>query len=164
MKMSIVKDMGLIVAFALAVGASLSGTASAAPVVFSGEGYALPTGGSAPSGFTGTSGACDLIGSNVKMSTSDKVWGGFACNDATNVMQVAACHQGGSREALSCATYDATANVIAGCSSTAGVSTSAPDFKAFSITSDGGTAAEVALNGKCDSAKLTTLGSNGWVN
>ncbi len=149
--------------FALAVAsvAAVPGVASAA-TIFEGTKYALPIGGTAPTGFTGAE--CALVSENVKLGVSENVVGGFACDETNNLVQVAACHSGGSRSTGGACSTDADPTtdgiqLIPGCADETGNST-IPSFNSFSLSSAGGVMNEVPLGARCTS---TTLGGITWV-
>lgn len=108
----------------------------------------------------GINGDCPLLGSDVKLTTSAHVNGGYACDEGNNIIQVAACHQGGSRDAVSCSTYDASSNPIDGCSDQTGSGT--PNFKAFWASSEGGVMQTKTLDTRCNNGTLGALDS--WAN
>lgn len=157
----------LMVAAALLV-AAIPGVASAA-TIFSGgdEFYAYPLGKSADvPGTAAGSYECPLLSEQVKLGTSSNTVAGVACNETTNLVQVAVCHSGGSRSTGVLCSSDAdpvTAGIQlpAGCADTTGNS-SIPSFKAFSLVSSGGTMNENSLDQRCTTSQLTS--GITWIN
>lgn len=143
-----------IIAALMAAGFCLSaGMASAAGTAF--------TGNSAITG--GTTGTCPLLADDVTVGVSKNVHGAWACDETLNLVQVAACHEGGSREQGAACTdlaLDADPDTIelpAGCSELGGFST-IPDFKAFYASSKGGVMSEYPLGGRCDDGSVAAIG------
>jgi len=117
---------------------------------------------------TGTStGECTLLAETVNLSVSANVVGGWACDETLNIIQVAACHPGGSRDqGPQCTeqTPDDTSddpNLPAGCDTAEGYST-IPDYKAFMASSAGGVMTEKALGTRCTESSLGGLSD--WKN
>lgn len=149
----------LIVAAAFAV-ATMPGMVSAAEIFAGGETfYAYPLNGTATTPNDGTY-ECALLADEVKLGTSANTIAGVACNEMTNLVQVAVCHSGGSRTSGVACSTDMDPNTSGqqlpeGCTDTSGNSTT-PSFKAFSLVSSGGTMGEVALNARCTETQLGT--------
>lgn len=145
------------VTFAAAV--CVPGLVSAANI-FTSEVYAIPLGGTAPAGSTGYQ--CALVSENVKLGVSKNVVGGFACDEVNNLVQVAACHSGGSRAQGVACNSDADLNTTdkielpSGCADTTGNST-VPSFKAFTLSSAGGVMNEAPLAGRCETGTLSGI-------
>ncbi|QTF57842.1 hypothetical protein [Stutzerimonas frequens] len=108
----------------------------------------------------GTGGECALLAENVTLGASANVHGAYACDEATNLVQVAACHEGGSRsQGAACIDLDADtpdAQLPAGCSELGGFST-IPDYKAFFTSSKGGVMQEYSLGGRCSATTITGI-------
>ena len=139
--------------------------------VISGNAMAVESFGETEQSITVTGGVgndCPLLAENVTLGVSANVIGGWACDEGNNIIQVAACHKGGSRDEVSCASYDdqpasvdgTPTNIIPGCSDTTGVGD--PDFKAFFATSQGGVMAEKGLGTRCTTSSLEGLSD--WAN
>lgn len=151
----------IIYGFALALAFVFSGSAMAAEVFGNDSNQLTVT--------AGTTGDCPLLAENVTLGVSANVVGGYACDEGNNIIQVGACHKGGSRDEVSCDSWSeddpATPNVdesnpIPGCSSTDGVGN--PDFKAFFATSAGGVMQAKALGNRCTEDSLGGL--DDWAN
>jgi len=137
----------------MAVGLSASvGVAFAAPTAF--QGNEDITGG--------TTGDCTLLAETVTLGVSANVHGAYNCDETENLVQVAACHEGGSRaQGAACVdlnTTDGDPNgpLPAGCSAIGGFST-IPDYKAFFTSSKGGVMSEYALGGRCSESTITGI-------
>lgn len=148
----------IIFAVALAMGASVTGSAFAATVF--GESARTDE-------VTGTStGECPLLAETVILGVSSNVIGGWACDEAQNVIQVAACHKGGSRDIGVACSSDGdpstpdTIELPAGCATTDGNS-DIPSFQAFTASSAGGVMSGVKLDQRCTEAQLAGIP---WVN
>lgn len=151
----------MIIAVAFTMASAVPGMAAAAEI-FEGDYYALALGQNAPTGFSGAE--CALVADNVRLGVSANVVGGFACDEANNLVQVAACHSGGSRSSGVLCSSDADLNTAAvdlppGCTDTTGSSTQ-PSFRAFTLASSGGVMSEAALSGRCTT---TTLSGITWI-
>lgn len=151
----------LILASTFVLGAAVSGIASAA-TTFENVAFAIPL-GATPSAeaAAATNAECALLSDEVKLTVSANVVGGFACNETNNLMQVAACHAGGSRATGVSCSSDADLStpeveLPAGCDDTSGNST-IPSFKAFSASSAGGVMSEVSLDQRCTPAQMAGI-------
>lgn len=107
---------------------------------------------------------CALLSETVTLGVSKSVHGAYACDETLNLVQVAACHEGGSRaQGAACVDLDttdgdATGPLPAGCTAVGEPAFSTiPDFKAFYASSQGGVMAEYALGGRCDDAKVAAV-------
>lgn len=125
---------------------------------------------------TVTNADCALLGETITVGMSAKVFGAYNCSATTNLVGVAACHQGGSRSALACNSVQNQAQIDAavaggttppapvypaGCAADGtGVSTEV-DFRAFFASSAGGAMSDQKLGGPCDEDKLTGLSAFG---
>jgi len=144
-----------IIAALLAVGLGASAAvAVAAPAAFKGNQEITH----------GTTGNCPLLAETVMLGVSANVHGAYDCNEETNLVKVAACHEGGSRQAGVACNYlldengDPTDELPAGCDAQGGTST-IPDYKAFFISSRGGVMQEQQLGSRCNES--TILGIDG---
>lgn len=135
--------------------ACFAGFASAAPVEYTGPSNQV------------TVANCALLSEAVTVGASAKVIGAYNCSEITNIVSVAACHQGGSRGPLACSSVQNQAAIDldptvaptypAGCASDGtGVST-VIDYKAFFVSSAGGAMSDQSLNGKCETGKVAAL-------
>ncbi|MBF6617247.1 MAG: hypothetical protein ITG07_11060 [Candidimonas sp.] len=112
-----------------------------------------------------TKSECALLADPVTLGVSANVHGAYACDEATNLVQVGACHEGGSRAAgVSCSTDadPSTPDVTElpqGCTDTTGNST-IPSYKAFFISSNGGVMSEFPLGNRC--SESTVVGITGF--
>lgn len=113
----------------------------------------------------GVAGDCPLLSDTVMLGVSANAVGGYACDEATNLIQVAACHTGGSRQqGVACVDTDPLTpgdQLPDGCAAVGGNST-IPSFKAFFASSMGGVMAEIALDQRCTEAQLGAVSD--WVN
>lgn len=141
-----------LIAALMAVGFSLSAGAASAATAFTGNTDVDNT-------------ECALLAEEVTLGVSKSVHGAYNCDETENLVQVAACHEGGSRaQGASCVDLDATDGddtgpLPAGCSAIGGFST-IPDYKAFYTSSEGGVMAEYSLGGRCDAT--TVVGIDGF--
>jgi hypothetical protein len=148
----------IVLAVAFAMSAGMSGAVLSATVFGETASTDEVTGG--------TAGDCPLLQDTVTLGVSANVVGGWACNETTNLIQVAACHKGGSRaQGVACnsdgdPSTPLVVDLPAGCTDVTGNST-IPSFKAFSASSGGGVMSEVVLDQRCTEAQL---GGIDWVN
>lgn len=142
-----------LIAALMAVGLGLSAGSASAATAF--EGNEDVTGG--------TTGECTLLAETVTLGVSSNVHGAYNCDETLNLVQVAACHEGGSRaQGAACVDTDTTTTgdqLPAGCSALGGFST-IPDYKAFFTSSAGGVMSEYALGGRCTAT--TIVGIDGF--
>lgn len=148
-----------IIAIIAAAGFSLSaGVVSAATPI---SGNVSVTGG--------VGGQCPMIGDTIRVGVSANVVGAYECDEVTNLVQVAACHRGGSRQqGVLCVTSTpvppATEGVLPeGCTAeleAAGGRSPIPDYKAFYTSSLGGVMEEQQLGSRC--SDTTILGISGF--
>ncbi|WP_153020711.1 hypothetical protein [Pseudomonas sp. BMS12] len=135
--------------------------------VMSGAAFAAVTTFTGNEQVTGTNaGVCPLLSRDITLGVSSRVHGGFECDEAENLIKVAACHEGGSRTGVLCQaipvlddTGTATGEVTfaAGCDQTladAGAQSPIPSYKAFFTSSAGGVMTEQALDGRCSDSTL----------
>jgi len=108
----------------------------------------------------GRTGDCTLLAENVTLGASANVHGAWACDETENLVQVAACHEGGSRQqGAACVDLDPDTpdnQLPAGCSDVGGFST-IPDYKAFFTSSKGGVMQEYPLGGRCSESTITGI-------
>ena len=108
----------------------------------------------------GNAGDCTLLSEDITLGVSSKVHGAWACDETLNLVQVATCHEGGSRaQGAACVDLDpvaADAQLPPGCSEVGGFST-IPDYKAFFTSSQGGVTQEYALGGRCDASSIVGI-------
>ncbi|MBU1284681.1 MAG: hypothetical protein KJ989_14555 [Gammaproteobacteria bacterium] len=150
-----------IIATCVALGLGvLAGTAFAAPTAF--ENNQKVTGG--------VGNNCPLLSRDVTLGVSAKVHGAYECDEAANLVKVAACHQGGSRSGVTCVAIqvlDAAGAPVAGsftypagCDATsaaAGTQSPIPSYKSFFTSSAGGVMIEYPLDGRCAAGTLTGI-------
>ena len=141
-----------LLALLVAVSFGAAGSVVAAPAAFQGNQDVAPA-------------DCPLLAETVTLGVSANVHGAFNCDETENLVQVAACHEGGSRaQGAACVDLDTTDGddtgpLPAGCSEIGGFST-IPDYKAFFTSSKGGVMAEYALGGRCGAG--TIVGIDGF--
>lgn len=150
-----------LIAALMAVGFGLFAGAASAATAFTGNDEV--TGG--------TTGECTLLAEDVTLGVSSKVHGAWACDETLNLVQVAACHEGGSRSGVTCAAtpvLDENGAVVpdqftyqAGCSAeTVGQQSSIPSYGAFFTSSAGGVMVQQPMDGRCDDT--TVVGIEGF--
>lgn len=118
----------------------------------------------ANTGFQGqgivSSAECALLADQVTMNFSKNVWAAYACDEATSVIQVAACHQGGSRvpKEVTCSAdpKNSTKFIPAGCKDATSKITIS-DYSGFTAGSNGGSVGQNVLGGACSDSSVTTL-------
>lgn len=149
-----------------AVGFGLSvGVAHAAPASFTGNVALNPLGG--------TGNVCALLADSVNIGVSNSVVGAWDCNETLNLVQVAACHSGGSRSTGAACGLGAAATAalppeqqqqdVPGCAygqEPAQLNSTIPSFRAFYTSSAGGVMQEAPLTARCESSGL--LGITNW--
>ena len=123
----------------------------------------------APAAFQGNndvdSTECTLLAETVTLGVSANVHGAFNCDETENLVQVGACHEGGSRsQGAACVDLDPNDGdpngpLPAGCDGIGGFST-IPDYKAFFTSSEGGVMSEYPLGGRCGAG--TIVGIDGF--
>ena len=105
---------------------------------------------------------CVLLSEEVTLGVSANVHGAYLCNETSNLVQVAACHEGGSRSrGAACTDTDintAGDQLPPGCDAVGGFST-IPNYIGFMASSEGGVLQEHGLGGRCSGATLTGLDS-----
>ena len=140
-----------IVAALMAVGFGLSAGVASAATAFTGNTQVDST-------------ECALLAEEVTLGVSASVHGGYFCSEEDNVVEVAACHEGGSRQqGVACSTDADTETVEIelpeGCEDNTGFSTT-PDYKAFGTSSRGGVMQEYQLGARCSAT--TIVGIDGF--
>lgn len=143
-----------------------------AALVAVGFGLFASAASAAPTAFTGNkevttgAGGCALLAEKVTLGVSSKVHGAFNCDEAANLVQVGACHEGGSRAGVTCVAItdpeDATkVTYPAGCTAdTVGEQSSVPSYKSFFTSSAGGVMVEYPMDGRC--SDTTIVGVDGF--
>lgn len=103
---------------------------------------------------------CTLLAQGVTLNLSNNVWGVYACDEATSVISVAACHKGGSRseKTVACAEDPANAGTYlpAGCTAST-PSITITDYVGYKAGSNGGSIAVDQLGGACSDTTVTGL-------
>ncbi len=106
---------------------------------------------------------CALLAEDVTLGVSKNVHGAYNCDETENLVQVAACHEGGSRQVgVACVDLDPLVvgdQLPPGCAQAGGNST-IPDYKAFFTSSEGGVMQEYQLGARCDAG--TIVGIDGF--
>lgn len=109
----------------------------------------------------GANGDCPLLVETVTLGVSSKVHGAYNCDEAKNLVQVGACHEGGSRKGVTCVAItdpeDSTAEPTypAGCNAgNVGEQSPIPSYKSFFTSSTGGVMVEYPLDGRCGADTL----------
>lgn len=104
---------------------------------------------------------CDLLGETVTINLSKAVHGAFVCDEATNAVTIATCHETGSRKpaTVQCVTLgegpDAV-NVPEGCTAGTPVELDVA-YRGFVANSRGGGVATTTLGGKCEDTTVTAI-------
>lgn len=111
--------------------------------------------------------ACPLLANSVTLNLSNRVNGGYECDEATSTITVAACHEGGSRRAeITCAvetpaegTTPATYNHTSCNDTNVGqtITLAAPSYSGFLASSRGGSVVQKNLAANCTAAALDPL-------
>lgn len=114
-----------------------------------------------------TNNECALLADNVRLGVSSNVHGAYNCDEASNLVQVAACHEGGSRSGVTCTAIidpdnpTAPPTYPAGCTAdNVGQQSSVPSYRSFFISSAGGVMTEFPIDGRCD--ETTIVGIDGF--
>lgn len=145
-----------------------------AALITAGFGLFASAASAAPTAFTGneritggTGGDCSLLAEAVTLGVSSKVHGAYNCDEALNLVQVAACHEGGSRAGVTCVAItdpeDPTADPTypAGCTAdNVGEQSPIPSYKSFFTSSAGGVMVEYPMDGRC--SESTIVGIDGF--
>ncbi|WP_312289657.1 hypothetical protein [Stutzerimonas nitrititolerans] len=104
--------------------------------------------------------ACALLGEEITLGVSAKVHGAYACDEEENLVQVAACHEGGSRsQGVACTDTDPDTTGVqlpAGCENNA-THSSIPSYKAFFTSSRGGVMQEQELGSRCGEGTIVGI-------
>ena len=147
----------IIIVTAIAMGAGLSGVAVAAP-----------TGTLTSQNISVTKVLCPMLEDTVKLGVSTNVHGAYMCDETDNVIRVAACHEGGSRQtAVTCAEIDPDGVALSGdeyfngvgCDAAAvaaGDKATEPSYNAYGASSAGGAMSGLPLGGRCDATTTLT--------
>ncbi|MFC5771809.1 hypothetical protein [Thauera sinica] len=115
-----------------------------------------------PNGGPVTTTACTVLSEQVTLNLSKGVHGAFNCDEATNAIKVATCHEAGSRKptTVNCVAQGSEPDITytpAGCA--AGVaSVEISDYRAFTANSRGGGVGTAQLGGACTDSSLSGLG------
>lgn len=103
---------------------------------------------------------CALLAETVTLGVSANVHGAYLCDEAENLVQVGACHEGGSRSrGAACVDLDVDEpgnQLPEGCTEVGGFST-IPNYIGFVASSEGGVMQEYALGGRCSGDTLSGL-------
>lgn len=136
-----------------------------AAIAFSANTFAAPTTITGAEITGGDTGACKVLGENVRINLSKGVNGAYDCFEATNSINVGACHTSGSRSTqLTCAQigFEADGTTAkynnAACNdSNVGdtITISTPSYRGFRASTTGGSVAAQSLSSNCtaDTAK-----------
>lgn len=114
-----------------------------------------------PETSTTATATCDLLGETVTINLSRAVHGAFMCDEATNAVTIATCHETGSRKpaTVQCVTLgegtDAI-NVPEGCTPGTEVELEVA-YRGFVANSRGGGVATTALGGNCTDTTVTAI-------
>ncbi|WP_125919676.1 hypothetical protein [Stutzerimonas stutzeri] len=103
---------------------------------------------------------CALLADQVTMNFSKNVWAAYACDEATSVIQVAACHQGGSRvpkEVTCTADPKDPAKFVPSTCKEVGEKVTISDYSGFIAGSNGGSVGQDVLGGACSDSTVTKL-------
>lgn len=145
-------------------------------MITAGVGLASTVAVAAPpsAGFTGnarvTTAACTLLADAVNVGVSAKVVGAYSCDETLNIVQVASCHEGGSRATGPACGLGAAATAslppeqrqadVPGCTygqTPAQANSTIPSYKAFYATSAGGVMQEAALGTRCNTSSIAGI-------
>lgn len=140
-----------LIAATIIAGFNISGVASAQTAIAF-QGNHLVT--------SGVGKECALLMEDVTLGVSANVHGAFLCDEAENLVQVGACHEGGSRgRGAACTDQNNQMEgdqLPEGCTVASGFST-IPSYIGFMASSAGGVLQEHALGGRCSGSTLTGL-------
>ena len=97
-----------------------------------------------------TSNECELLADQVRLTLSTNVHGAYSCNEITNTIKIATCHEAGSRKQaeVECVPVGSGFN-SPGCTQ-AGQQVTIADYRAFIGSSAGGQVTATQLGGPCD--------------
>lgn len=114
-----------------------------------------------PATSTTADATCDLLGETVTINLSRAVHGAFLCDEATNAVTIATCHETGSRKpaTVQCVTLGDGAdavNVPEGCTPGEDVELEVA-YRGFVANSRGGGVATTALGGNCTDTTVTAI-------
>lgn len=118
---------------------------------------AMAAGTAITSGDSITSENCVLLADQVTLTLSTNVHGAYSCDEFTNTIKIATCHEAGSRKPteVECALVGGELNPPE-CTE-AGEKVTIADYKAFVGSSDGGRVGPRELGGRCDDGKVSAL-------
>ena len=113
-----------------------------------------PEGGSAPA-------TCVLLGENVTINLSRAVHGAYECDEATNAIKIATCHETGSRKAtvVNCTAQGEEPNITytpEGCTAET-PSIEITDYRGFNANSRGGGVGTAQLGGSCEDSTVEAI-------
>ena len=141
----------LIKCLLIASGVALSGSAAAQMVAFQGNQNV-------------DNAACALLAESVTLNTSNKVHGAYECDEASSTIVVAACHEGGFRQQLTCTVVgndnstDPPTPIYNNSGCNAGnvgeVLPGVVDYRAFVATTSGGSVGAVNLGDRCGAGTI----------
>lgn len=108
---------------------------------------------------------CAVLADNVTLNLSTRVKGAYECDEVTNSIKVATCHESGSRKARTgiCAGTpnptdpDVTDWNFPGCSTAGQEVVLGPDYKGFYAITTGGAVVDKQLGGNCTDATVGAL-------
>lgn len=109
-----------------------------------------------------TSENCVLLADQVRLTLSTNVHGAYSCNEETNIIKIATCHEAGSRKPteVTCALVDPEDENSGynppGCTAV-GQKVTIADYRAFVGSSAGGQVGPRELGGRCDDGKVSAL-------
>lgn len=137
---------------------------AAATVAFASSAMAAPT---AISGTPITNTECPVLGEQVLLNLSKGVSGAYDCFEATNSINVGACHSSGSRSTtLTCAQVGFAADGTtpayndSQCNDTnvgQNVEVTTPSYRGFRAASTGGSVGAQSLSANCDESTVLEL-------
>lgn len=108
---------------------------------------------------------CAVLADNVTLNLSTRVKGAYTCNEVTNSIKIATCHESGSRKARTgiCAGTpneddpDVTDWNYQGCNTAGQEVVLGPDYKGFYAITTGGAVLDKQLGGNCTDATVGVL-------
>lgn len=109
-----------------------------------------------------TSTQCALLADQVRLTLSTYVHGAYSCDEETNTIKIATCHEAGSRKPteITCSVVDPDDEDSGynhpGCTEV-GQKFTIADYKAFIGSSAGGQVGPTELGGRCDDGTVSKL-------
>ncbi|MBU0562777.1 MAG: hypothetical protein KJ890_04475 [Gammaproteobacteria bacterium] len=108
---------------------------------------------------------CPVLADNVTLNLSTRVKGAYTCNEVTNSIKIATCHESGSRKARTgvCAGTPSEDDPdvmdwnLPGCTSAGQEIVLGPDYKGFYAITTGGAVVDKQLGGNCTDATVGAL-------